>query len=1025
MRTVLPPAEEPGVADSSAVRRHNFVGGRQRALVAMGAAAVALVAALFVAVGPANRTRGVYQWRAGPPSASSFAPPLSGGDQMPFTPLLLSKHAPASLSVHVPCAVVQAAAPSDGRFTVLATAKNVSTSGLSLVVEGQQLRLGIGGRVLAEAPWLATSLDDPICQVSAGFRGEKWHLSVGGKELRRGESPAPVVTGLFTQLPRPAHQQPGLSIRIVTAVAGSSPSARQVVLILVTAGAGLAALVLLLRSSGHRRSGFRKRAGSAIRSTARGLMWVDVVVLFALGAWWFFGPVIYDDGWLLSVVLNFPKSGAFSNYYDVFDAQYPLGFLHFLFLFGSSRVSSSLLWMRVPVLFMGIATWGLLRAYLARLRGRDGLESRVALAAVFLVFWFAWLSTLRPEPMVALLAVVVIVELQRFSLAATRRSLVVAVLAATVAITLHPVGVIAAAPILIAIPSVWGWARERGLVGATTLVTLGLLAAAAFLLLVTADTDLSLWRQNQHLFATQAHLDPRVAKPVSLSWRDELLRYQLLFQPGLYSSVVRRASVLFGLIAVVLFITRPARSRDAGYDLPVMSLMAGLVLMALTPSKWPWLLGALGGVAALAVATEVRRLGLEPRGSRSRNRRALLVVGATVVASAIAWRGGADFGVFTVRDVDFGKGGSGFLGVDLSSPLPWLALVAGALVTCAVVAALRRRLSVRSVLDRWLALTGLWAVPVAAGVVVTATLGLFVTDAFARNPGWSLPRQNYDDLTGQTCGMADDIGVADPTAGTPLALDLNASETGETAGVPDVARGARTDFTAAGSPPSPPGINLGTRWGSQVASDRDTGVFFSPWFVIGPYAADKRIDGPGPSLFTAGKPNSSGNALFAQFGRSDGQTIRTLRVAHIAAPDSDTAWHPLALEPPRGTDRIRIIAVDQDPNPGGWLAFSAPQRVRYDGLAAVLTKRGTTALVGQDLRIYFPCVTNPGIRRGFAQAPDYFLGVFLTEQSPLAGISDLYPSQRLLTRETKGAPIVQIDHIVKPATRGDHTSREN
>jgi Mycobacterial cell wall arabinan synthesis protein/EmbC C-terminal domain len=770
----------------------------------------------------------------------------------------------------------------------------------------------------------------------------------------------------------------------------------------------------------------RVGAGAAVRGVVRRLSWVDAVVVVALGAWWFFGPVLYDDGWVLATVSNFRKSGAFSNYYDIFDAQYPLGFVQFLSHFGSSRVSTSLVWMRFPVLILGVATWTLLRSYLARLRPEPGLVSRVVLACVFLAFWFAWLSTLRPEPMVALLAVAVLVAVQRFSHTAALGSLAVAVLAATVAVTIHPEGVIAVAPLLVVAPTLWRWTRERGRLGVISLVAVVLIAAAALLLLVTADTDLSLWRQNQHLFSANGGN--------ARTWRDELFRYELLLDTKtIWGPVVRRASVLFGLVAVVLFVSRPARRRDVAFDLPVLSLTAGVVLMALTPSKWPWQLGALGGFAALSVATELGRLGLEPVGSESRARRSLLVVGLTVVGSAIAWRGGDFFGDFSVLDVDFGRGGSGFLGIDLSSPVPWLLAAAGALVVCVVVAAFRRRLTVRAVVDQWLAVSGMWAVPIAVGVVVATTFGLFVTDAFASSPGWSLPRQNYDDLTGRTCGLADDIDVADPTTGAlldPDPLPAEATETADTTGLPDTVAGARLDFSPDGSPAPPPGVDLDPRWGSRITGDQDTGVFFSPWFAVGPGATTDRVDRPGLALFTAGKPASAGNVLLVQFGRRDGPAIHPLAVQRIAAPDSDTTWQPSALDPPARADRLRVIAVDAAPD--GWLAFSTPRGVGYQPLAAVLTRPHTTALIGPAVRFYFPCATNPAIQHGVAQAPDYLVagvtdrGAGLWPQSPTADVVDLYPSRRLLTRTTNGTNVegLDIDHIAKHPAPGEPTPFE-
>ncbi|MFL6241871.1 MAG: arabinosyltransferase domain-containing protein, partial [Acidimicrobiia bacterium] len=618
-------------------------------------------------------------------------------------------------------------------------------------------------------------------------------------------------------------------------------------------------------------------------------------------------------------------------------------------------------------------------------------------------------------------SVVVLVAILRFSQTASLRHLTVGVFAAAVAVTLHPEGVIVVAPLLVAIPTLWRWARRRGSAGFVTLVTLGLVAAAVLVLLVVADTDLAKWRQSRDFFAT--------SEVNRLSWRDEFQRYQLLFEPGLYSAVVRRASVVFGLAALVLFATRPTRRRDAAFDLPVMSLVVGVVLLALTPSKWPFQFGALGGFAALAVATELRRLGREPAGSRSRNLRSALVLIVTVVASVIVWRGGADFGPLTVLEVDFGRGGSQFLGVDLSSPVPWLVLGAVALIACTVGAALRQRLSPRTVADRWLALSGIWAVPAAAGVVLMTTLGLFVSDAIARSPGWSLPSQNYNDLTGQTCGMADDIGVADPTTGTALEPDPLPATAADSAILPDAIRGNRLDFTADASPRLPPGADVGSRWGSRIAGDQDTGVFFSPWFVTEAGATTRRIDRPGIAVSTAGRPSSAGDSIYVQFGRRDGQAIHPLGIERVAARDSDITWQPAALEPPRGITRIRIIAVDANASPGGWLAFSAPRRVRYTPLGAVIARRHVTTLIGPEFRLYFPCATNPPIIGGVTRPPEYdFVGPAgpegLGPTSPMAGTFDLYATQQLLTRTSNGTnfhDFFAIHHIVKRPGPGELT----
>ncbi len=1010
---------ERGSEESKMTPRHVWA--------ALGAGTLALVAAVLVAVGPANVSRSVYRWPAAAPAAGSPAQPPAG-NRMAFAPLLLSNRTPARLSVDVPCAVVASAIPvGSQRFTVLATANDVrSARALWLVAEGGKLRLGVGGAGLAEGPWPRATLDDPGCIVSAGFRGREWQLDIGHRELGRGRHLAPVVTGLFTQLPQPLEGTRGLAVQVVTSVDGSTPSSRQVLLTVVAVAAGATALILLVTSCGRRRKRRSARDRSArAPSTVHWLAWVDAVVVVGLLAWWALGPVLYDDGWIQSVVLNFSKSGAFTNYYQVFSAQYPLGFLHFLLLFGWSRASGSLLWMRLPALVMGLAMWTLLRVYLGRLRVVSCGASRVALALAFLLCWFAWLSTLRPEPLVALLSVVVLVAVQRFYRTAAVGALATAALAATVALAVHPEGVIAVAPLLVAVPALWRWTRDRGVAGVFTVVALGFIAAAVLVLLVTADTDLTQWRHNQHLFATQQWLDPRIAHPVTLSWRDEPLRYQLLFQPGLYSTVARRATAAFAVVPVILFVTRLGRRRNAALDLPVLSLVVGVVLMALTPSKWPWQLGALAGFATLAVAVELGHLALDPIGARSRTRRSLIVLIATLVASVIAWRGGADFGHFSVVTVAFGRGGSDFLGLDLSSPVPWIALGAAALFTDAVIAAWHRRFSLWRAWERSLARTGLWAVPVAVGIIVATTLGLFVTDPIAASPGWSLARQNYDQLTGRTCGIADDYGIADPTMGTQLRPDDGALDIGNHR-IPAALHGPRLDFTSDGSPPSEPGFALDTRWGSRVRGDESTGVFFSPWFAIAPEAITTRVDQPGIALFTAGRPSSRGNHLYVEYGRREGRAIRPLNTKRVDAPDSGATWRSSPLDPGPRANRVRLLAVDADTSTDGWLAFSAPRLVHYERLDAILSRPGTTALIGPADRLYFPCATNPTITHGIAHAPDYEIAIFLTPQSPMAGISDLYRSRPLLIRTANGTVgDLAIDRIVKHPGPGEPVPLEH
>jgi hypothetical protein len=92
-----------------------------------------------------------------------------------------------------------------------------------------------------------------------------------------------------------------------------------------------------------------------------------------------------------------------------------------------------------------------------------------------------------------------------------------------------------------------------------------------------------------------------------------------------------------------------------------------------------------------------------------------------------------------------------------------------------------------------------------------------------------------------------------------------------------------------------------------------------------------------------------------------------------------------------------------------------------------------SALIGPEFRLYFPCVTNPPIIRGVTRPPDYnFSGpagvAGLGPLSPLAGTSDLYMSQHLLTRTASKTSIRDffvIEHIVKRPAPGRLTPFDN
>jgi hypothetical protein len=975
--------------------------GARRVVLALGVAGLALLAAGLAALSPARGHGETYTW---PPPDQGTA---MGGSR--YAPLLLARHQPERLAATVPCAglVNAVAAGGDVPLTVLATARSsdaVEGRRLLVTMEQGDLVTRFGDRSLMRTSWPGPGDTGADCLLRLDFHESDWRVTSDGHVLGAGAEHAPNVSGLYTDLP------PGAGLRTVldTGDVSSSPSTVQWFLNGVAIVAGIAALILILRRGSplHARRSLRTRWLRFVRAIA----WLDVLVVGAMVVWWVVGPLFFDDGWVIATVLNRPASHSFSVYYDHFGLPYPFVFLPLLVLYGFSRVSTSLLWFRVPVLLIGILTWGMLRAYVGHLRipgGRARQLPAITLGAVFLVGWFSWLGTLRPEPFVAVLAALVILAVRRFYQSGRLGDLAVAAIAAAAAVSVHPEGIVAIAPLAVGMPALYRWARERRWERWCALGAVGLVASAVLILLVFPDTDLARFADSRDVFATDLFHH--------YTWHDELYRYSLVFTPGPYGTVARRATVLLALVPIALFLTRSVRHRNPDLDLPVLSLMLGVVALVFTPSKWPWQLGVLVPFAVLAAAAEVHRLLIEPPGA-ARVRRLLLALGGSVVASLIAWRGQAFWTYFAIMKVDFGRGGSGFLHVDLSAGVVWAFIVAGAaLITGLVVVgrARGRRATLRQQAEASLTALGAGALAMSGALIAGVTLGLFVVDGF-RAPSWTLAKQNVDTVGGSTCGFADDLSVIDPARGRALPVDDAANPNAAVDALPPAATiGPPLAFAPDGVDPGVrPVLGLESHWGSRIGNDASRGTFVSPWFNL-----DQSIVGAGNErerivMFLAGRINADNTRLFVQLGRKNGSDIENVGVEELPPQGDNPQWRPVVLDAlvpvsPEAT-RMRLIGVDAAEDSGGWLAFSSPRVVRAEPMTRLLEAPEHRALISPWMSPYFPCANQPRVGPGVSEPPDFVFGDVLTNfysRSPMKFVGDLYPVSELILVDTSGNPV--------------------
>jgi hypothetical protein len=673
----------------------------------------AVLAALLAARGPAIAERAEYTW---PPTLLPARSPDAGW----YTPLLLAQHHAERIAAEVPCGR-EPTVPAAGPFVlVVSTTRDPDRhNGLSVVRnQGGRTTLRVGREALATLD--AADLG-PECRLDVRFDERDWTVSSRGAVLARGTvDAAPAVSGLFTDLDLRA--KPRLHVAITPHVQDTRPSATQSRLRTLTV-ALLAAAVLVLLPHRMRRPARPRRP--ALRVAPQ-----DVTVLVVVGAWWLVAPLHFDDGWVRARQVNALVSGGFSSYYEHFGANLPLATWIEWLQHHVVAHSSSLAIDRLPTFVVVIATWLVCRTCLLRLLGRrpSRRDSQWwAAALTYCVGVLAFGMTLRPEPAIALLTVGVLAACISYVETPSLGAPVVAVLLCGLAVTIHPGGVIASAPVLVCLPRLWRDVRARRALapmGVGAVLAIGLAWA---LLLAHLDSDTVQRDSNVALIRSSGFHAQGIF--------DETQRYAYLADRG--SSVPRRESVvLLGLVLIAFMAGRFWR-RPLPQLLPSASVGLGLVLLSLTPSKWIWHFGGFIGLAAVAVGIETDRLaGLRGRAGRRLPAVAAAVLGLSVWAALDPHEWGPlDVGRWTLY----------------SRPVPYVAAMLGGAAVVLVLAATRR-----------MTRPDLALLPAVAAGLVAMTIVAHGLDG-AASAFTTTPRQAISSLAGSRgCGIADDVVVPSP-----------------------------------------------------------------------------------------------------------------------------------------------------------------------------------------------------------------------------------------------------------------------
>jgi len=696
--------------------------------VAAGAATAALVASLVAAVGPARGEHAEFEWP--PPTLPSSAPARGW-----YAPLPLLNRVPSSIVVWLPCALAPPLRD-DAPVTIIATARHPErTDALWIALRGKSLNVGVGESEIARLPW------PTACPLRMEMRDGELRLPGRTLELRTGTlADMPIVTGLFSNLDLQAGERPHVVVR--TRDYATSPTARQVVAAAAAVGLVCLALFLLVgRTRPRRPPRLRRQLASAWRARDG----TDAVVVAALLVWWIVAPAYVDDGWFWTEQHAFADLGAVSFYYDFWAVISPLG--HWPVWLGHWAIGSTndLVLMRLPVLAVLLASWLLCRVCLRTvLREQASRGARWILAGAFLVGATAWSMTLRPEPLVAMLTLACLMSMVSFRLEPRMSRLASAVIATVLALTAHPTGIVAMAPLIAGAPDAvraLRKGRDRLFGGVAVLLLAGL---ALGLVLFTFDADLA-HRLGDARVVTDGEVQGQ-------SFWHEYLRYTK-FEDWGGGTPLRRLSLMLMILSLAAALTRRRTGRTDVLLLPAWSVGIGLALLAFVPTKWPWHFGSLAAIAAVSTAAEAERLARE-RASAPRTFRPIVALAVISGVALAAWsdpgRSGSPFDLQRLSWRD---------GFNVYTWLIGALLIAAVAVAAGRVTSRRQRRPTPDLLSSLIA----WALAGVSFAAVGVTIAVLAIDA-VKVP-WSPARQNLETLVGRSsCGLAHQLSSGNALA---------------------------------------------------------------------------------------------------------------------------------------------------------------------------------------------------------------------------------------------------------------------
>ncbi|MEJ2863304.1 arabinosyltransferase domain-containing protein [Actinomycetospora flava] len=874
------------------------------------------------------------------------------------TTLTLSPPRPLAFAATVPCSALRA-----GGDVLRTLPADAGGAGLTVSSTGAAMQVDVSGRAV-----LTGSVPPGDCRLDLAVDAQGLRAALDGRALPLtcgacDDVLPPQVSRLSTSTDgTPASAGLGATLRTDDRYA-STPGPLKTVLLAGHLIALAVLLVLVHRRGTHRHT----RRGAHGRVGARGWFdrlrrhasWADAIVVAVSVGWLVVGPLDFDDSWYPLMARDAGEAGYVGNAVYMFNVtENPFVASQYATQLWGAIGGYGLVWQRCLPLLFGLLTWAMLRAFFVLLARRvDVRPARVpwALLLAHLVWWLPFGLSLRPEPLIVLLSVVVLLLVE---LARDRDAPVLwagAVMAAALALTCSPTGLVAAAPLLVEIPR--AGPRMLAAPRAEALGAVLVAGAAASVAIPIAFADASL---GDVLEASAVHAWYYDTVP----WYDELDHYETLLRPG-ETPWGQRAPVLVTLATAALV---AAGSAHRGPDDDALrrvllhsaaTTAVAFALVAVSPTKWVLHFPAVAasGTVLLAVALL--------RGPMPRHERALATTGGVavlVVAAAVSFAGWNVWRPYSDRGQPFGDHAdpdptalsenllAPHLGpVFLRNPLVWIGV---ALLAAAWGQWARRRWPARDLLRPEPERAVLAAVCVA---VVIGMVGVMVLAPLRQYPGWTVALGNAEDIARGECGLESNVTVLRPS---PVPLG---APTG-----PAVPSGDMVDDTRV--PPPRPVPGLGRVWHDDVPGSTGRGGLVTGWYPVpaGTGASDVLVP-----LLAANDPDES---VAVEFGRGGGVVGRT---GIDDLPNTDgRAWQerPVSLvDAPPGVDAVRVV-VERGGSVGeDRLAVAEPRLARPEPIQGIVD--GAPALADQSSSSLWPCVDQVAVHDGIAPVPAFRLSV--------------------------------------------------